>query len=257
MKPEFTEFSYGFALTYEIAHALQPGLVAEPLFPTLLAGQDGGGGFPARGYPIYLQFKLAEYMKTAHAREWPTYGSSYYRLTIPSRLRSNRHNLLRALSAEETEVYYASPAFYRQLEFNQAFVSNQLLNESRLIPLCQLPDLADDQPHYVTYCRGVPGFYWHSASGRHIRAAISGDGWLEQLRKHAEEPRSLGSDYFLRLRKRLVELLKEHTLQPDLFLADLEVAEEGEDTATLLRDLRYLLVTYFGVETLILRPASR
>jgi hypothetical protein len=256
VKPEFTEFSYGFALTYEIAHALQPELVAAPLFPSLLEGTGGEAGFPAWGYPIFLQFKLAEYMKTAHAREWPVYGSSYFRLTVPARVRSNRHNLLRALSAEEPDVYYAGPAFYRQLEFNQAFVSNQLLNESRLLPLRQLPDVADDQPHYITYCRGVPGFHWHSSGGRHIRAAIAGDGWLEQLRQDAAEPRSLGSDYFRRLRRRLVELLKEHTLQPDLFLTDLSLEGE-EDTATLLRDLRYLLVTYFGVETLILRPGSR
>ncbi|MGD8623765.1 MAG: hypothetical protein PVF47_12290 [Anaerolineae bacterium] len=256
MKPEFSEFSYGFALSYEVMNALQPGVVGAPLFPSLRA-QAGTGTdveFAPAGCPLFLQFKLAAYMKTARAKQWATYGGPYFRVVIPGRTRSNQHNLLRELSRVEPEVYYAAPAFYRQIEFNQAFVNDEILFQSRFIALRHLPDLADDREHYLTYCHGVPGFAWHSGDGQPIPTAISGQAWLGHLRAVLAEPRPLGRDYFLGLRDLLVRLLREQTLQPDLFLDQLAIDRHDVTAAVLFRDLRYLLTTYFGLEALVLQP---
>jgi hypothetical protein len=237
-------------------NALQPAVVGTPLFPSLVAEAALGYDVdctPA-GWPIFLQFKLADYLKTRRAKQWPAYGVPYFRVTVRRRIHSSQHNLLRALSEAESEVYYAAPAFYRQTEFNQAFVSNEILSESAFIPLRDLPDLADDEQHYITYCRGVPGFRWHSAEREYSDIPVSGDAWLDHLRRLLSDPRRLGRDYFLRLRSLLVILLREHALQLDIFLDNLAVDEEDMDPTTVFRDLRYLLVTYFGVETLILQP---
>jgi hypothetical protein len=64
----------------------------------------------------------------------------------------------------------------------------------------------------------------------------------------------LGRDYFVGLRALLVRLLREQTLQPDLFLDQLAIDRQDVAAATLFRDLRYLLTTYFGVEAIILQP---
>lgn len=256
MKPEFSEFSYGFALSYEVMNALQPDVVGVPLFPSPRAGAGTGTGveFAPAGCPLFVQFKLAAYMKTARAKQWATYGGPYFRVAVTRRTRSNQHNLLRELSRVEPEVYYAAPAFYRQIEFNQAFVNDEILAQSRFIPLRHLPDLADDREHYITYCHGVPGFAWHSGGGQAARAAISGDVWLQHLHQVLAEPRPLGRDYFVGLRALLVRLLREQTLQPDLFLDQLAIDRQDVAAATLFRDLRYLLTTYFGVEAIILQP---
>jgi hypothetical protein len=64
----------------------------------------------------------------------------------------------------------------------------------------------------------------------------------------------LGRDYFLGLRDLLVRLLREQTLQPDLFLDQLAIDRHDVTAAVLFRDLRYLLTTYFGLEALVLQP---
>jgi hypothetical protein len=254
MKAEFSEFSYGFALSYEVMNALQPDVVGVPLFPSLRTGADVD--FAPAGCPLFLQFKLAAYMKTARAKQWATYGGPYFRVSVPRRTRSNQHNLLRKLSEAEPEVYYAAPAFYRQIEFNQAFVNDEILAQSSFIPLRHLPDLADDQEHCITYCHGIPGFAWHSGGERAAQAAISGKAWLLHLRAVLSKPRLLGRDYFVGLRGLLIRLLREQTLQPDLFLDQLALDRQDVAAATLFRDLRYLLTTYFGVEALVLQPRS-
>jgi hypothetical protein len=258
MKPEFSEFSFGFALTYEIANALQPEITVLPLFPSPVADLEEGPGptFVERGWPLFLQFKLAHCLKTSRATQWEDYRTPFFRISIPERTRSNQYSLLRTLSSTEPEIYFAAPAFYRQIEFNQAFMSNQILNESRFIPLRELPELADDDEHHITYGRSSGGFRWHSQGDSFSSVPISGARWLEGIKAAAMEPRELGSAYFTGLRQHLVGLLREHTLQPDLFLEGLTFDWDSTEPKTIFRDLRYLLVTYFGLETIILRPAA-
>lgn len=256
MKPEFSEFSYGFALTYEIANALQPEVVATPLFPSPTAGTQEGAGvaYIEQGLPLFVQFRLADCLKTSRATQWGSYSAPFFRISIQERTRSNQYSLLRTLSTTEPDVYYAGPAFYRQIEFNQAFVSNQILNESRFIPLRDLPDLDSDQEHHITYGRGIRGFRWHPPDSVPSQAPISGANWLERIKTKALEPRDLGIEYFVGLRQHLVTQLREHTLQPDLFLEGLTFDWQSTEPHVIFRDLRYLLVTYFGLETLILHP---
>ncbi len=259
MKAEFSEFSYGFALSYEIMNALRPDIVGAPLFPSLREEGEKGidVSFEPAGLPLFLQFKLADYMTRPHAKYWSDYGKRFFRMAIRRRKYSNQHNLLRALSAREPEVYYATPAFYLQSEFNRAFTSDRILTDSQFFPLSELPDVVDDEPHYITYCRGMPGFHWHSEDGKYFEAVVSGEVWLGRLKRQALEPRRLGEEFFVDLRTDLAKLIKEHTLQPRLFHDELPINLDDVTPLTVIRDLRYLLVTYFGVETIILRPKSQ
>ncbi len=255
MRAEFSEFSYGFALSYEIMSALLPQVVSEPLFPSFVSDDDFGSSIE-HGWPIFLRFKLAEYMKMPRARHWSDYDHPFFRLALPSRKHSNQHNLLRALAEREPEVYYAAPMFYRQIEFNQAFLANRILEQSVFIPLQALPDLTDDRDHHLTFCQGEPGVRWHSHTGQHLEVSKSGKKWLAQVKERAAAPRELGSPYFVELRSALIEMVKQRTLQPDLFLLDLPFDLENASPRVVFRDLRYLLVTYFGVETIVLHPRA-
>ena len=72
MRPNISEFSYGFAITSELVQA--PGAVtAAPVFPSLRAEGQPGGGWDVRldrpGVPRFLQFKPCDQMTRGTCRE--------------------------------------------------------------------------------------------------------------------------------------------------------------------------------------------
>ena len=131
MKPHFSEFSYGFALTREICARQWGGLQAAPVFPSLIEEGRLGGGYDVRieqpGFPLYLQFKLSEYMSRSSAKEWDCFGSGYYRF----RIRSNQHQLLCQLdSGPDNIVLYAAPVVWRIDDWNCAFINESVVQNS-------------------------------------------------------------------------------------------------------------------------------
>ena len=68
MESTFSEFSYGFALTQELASGRFGSLVAAPVCPSLIQEGQPGGGYdvklPLIGAPLFLQFKF----KPLHAK---------------------------------------------------------------------------------------------------------------------------------------------------------------------------------------------
>lgn len=256
MDAEFSEFSYGFALSYEIVAALGPDIVGAPLFPSLREESELGydADFRSAGWPLFLQFKLADCLTRSNANYWSFYGSTFFRIAIGQSGKPRQHNLLCDLSRREDEVYYAAPIFYRQREFNRAFASARVLVESAMIPLNQLPEITDRQRHHITYHSTKPGFRWHSEESSYYHIPVSGQLWLEGLRERLSHPRELGRDYFVELRNALLDLIRDRIEQPDLWHEELELDLRDFTMSNVIRDVRYLLITYFGVEALILRP---
>jgi hypothetical protein len=254
MKAEFSEFSYGFALAYEIGSALWPRIRGVPLFPSLIAEADKGFdiSFVPSGTPLFLQFKLADYMKTKRAKYWSDHGRPYFRLAIHPPTGSDQHNLLRELSKREQDVYYVAPAFWRERDFNACFKSNGIIRASMCIPIADLPDLVDSQQHHITYCPGQRGFVWHSTQGERYQTIIAGDQWLPALAERATRPRNLGKGYFIDLRRYLVDIIRVATAQPELL--ELPVNLVDTTPVAVIRDLRFLLLAHFGVEMIVLVP---
>ncbi len=67
MKARFSEFGYGYTVTEELVRAvrrIKPSVPA-PFFPSLYKEGQSGFGYDMRlrGVPVFLQFKLSEYMK--------------------------------------------------------------------------------------------------------------------------------------------------------------------------------------------------
>lgn len=101
MKPQISEFSYGFALTNELVGWTQ--LSAAPVFPSLLEEGKAGGGYDVQldlpGVPLYLQFKRSEFLTRSSGREareiakiGSTIGIPYYRFDITESTISNQHD---------------------------------------------------------------------------------------------------------------------------------------------------------------------
>ena len=148
MKAEFNEFSYGFAFLHGFV-ASHPGLQSAPLLPSLQ--QEGKiGGFDVAldypGVPVFVQFKLSEALIRSNVAYWRQHGGPYYRFDVTNLKTSQQHNLLKRLCLTETHVYYAAPLFFQIPEFNGAYLTDDVANQSIWIPVAQLPDLQGYRP---------------------------------------------------------------------------------------------------------------
>ena len=93
MKPEFSEFSYGFVLTNELVDRFSlRRLGVAPSLPSQYAEGQSGGGYDVKlpTVPIFLQFKLSDVLKSKSAKESGTLGLPYYRFKIWSKSASDQ-----------------------------------------------------------------------------------------------------------------------------------------------------------------------
>jgi hypothetical protein len=168
MKSEFSEFSYGFALTFEITNALFSTASGVPFLPSLIQEKKLGYdvNFTAMGWPLFLQFKLSEYL-SFHSSYSRSRGEPCYRISVYRLLDSDQHNLLKGLAGREPEVYYAAPAFSRQSDFNRYFINGEIINKTVFISLESLPSLTDNEHHQITFDASTrpSGVKWHSTEG--------------------------------------------------------------------------------------------
>jgi hypothetical protein len=157
MTPDISEFSYGFALTHELANRAGGVLSAAPIFPSLFEEGRAGGGYDvaldAHGALLFLQFKRADCMMRSSAKqikEGLALGLPYYRFSITERLRSDQHELLLALDAYPNEVFYAAPRFHRVAQLNEAYLARAVQDRSIFIRPRDIGRL-DDASHCVAF----------------------------------------------------------------------------------------------------------
>ena len=161
MRPNISEFSYGFAITNELVQA--PGAVtAAPVFPSLLAEGQQGGGWDVKldrpGVPLFLQFKLCDQMTRRTCREARQAGFNVpcYRMHLRSARSSRQHEMLLDLEATGQEVYYSAPIFHQPEELNDAFLQRSVRARSIWIRPSDIGQLPDDGDHHVSFEPGSP-----------------------------------------------------------------------------------------------------
>lgn len=159
MKPEISEFSYGFALTNELVGWVA--LSAAPIFPSLIEEGKAGGGYDVKldrpGVPLFLQFKRSHCMVRRTAKEHQAVVASggtlnvpYYRFPITEALISDQHELLLALDDGSNLVFYAAPRFHRRNEINQAWNRTDVARRSLFVAPWDIGRL-DDAQHHVAF----------------------------------------------------------------------------------------------------------
>jgi len=157
MKPNISEFSYGYAITEELIHWRGANVTAVPVFPSLYQeGQPGGGWdvmLDRAGIPLFLQFKLSDCMNRRSAYECQEGWLSppFYRMHIRPARFSDQHEMLLDLENAGNEVYYSAPAFHEPWELNQAYLSHDVKNRSIWIRPSWIGPLLDDWDHHVAF----------------------------------------------------------------------------------------------------------
>lgn len=160
MKPDFSKFSYGYAVTEELVTQHKASLIAAPLFPSLYDEGKAGGGYdvkiPITGTPVFLQFKLSDQLERKNAKEHRDglLGIPYFRMHIRPNKHSDQHNLLLALETSGETVYYIAPEFYRPEELNDFYLNSVVVANSAAFTPSAIGPMPDDDQHYVVFERG-------------------------------------------------------------------------------------------------------
>ncbi|PWE34994.1 hypothetical protein DD563_02790 [Pelagicola sp. LXJ1103] len=159
MKPQISEFSYGFALTNELVSWTS--IATAPIFPSLIEEGKAGGGYDVKldlpGVPLFLQFKRSHCMTRRSAREYKLVTAAggalrvpYYRFPITESDLSDQHEMLLELDDGTHFVFYAAPRFHTRDEINSAWSASEVARKSIFLAPQQIGSL-DSNAHTVAF----------------------------------------------------------------------------------------------------------
>ncbi len=209
MKPDISEFSYGYALTSELIRSFQLRSVGAPVFPSLI--QEGKVGYDVQipGIPIFLQFKLSDRMVKGTAKQSYILGIPHFRMHLRPLRHSDQHNLLIELENSGYPVFYAAPEFSTATELNRAYDQGLVAQETAFWSPCEIGNLPDQGDHYIAFRKGDPIGYLCSEPVEVKKVPIK-ILIYERVKPQTLSPRARipSHEYFNDITKFLVELYK-------------------------------------------------
>jgi hypothetical protein len=157
MKPDISEFSYGFALTSELVDRYGVRPAGAPIFLNLQEEGQPGGGYDVEipAIAIFLQFKLSHRLERGSALHAGTVGIPHYRFELRPLKHSDQHNLLLELEGAGNEVYYAAPEFHQAPELNARFAASTIAANTAFFSPVDIGQLPDEDEHFVAFQAGI------------------------------------------------------------------------------------------------------
>ncbi|MEW9901944.1 hypothetical protein [Pseudomonas putida] len=259
MKPEMSEFSYGFAFTNELIHAPGSHVVAAPEFPSLQKEGKPGGGYDVKipfGSPLFLQFKLSHFMARTNSKEYSLMGGAYYRWHLHALKHSAQHDLLLDLEVRGNEVYYVAPAFHQTAELNTHYLSKAIVERSAGFRPRDIGKL-DDEEHYVVF-DGSPLAYRCSDDPRSVRFQMMSH-WLG-AQQGQRDSRALSDAEVHAIGDTIVDVLRQSRTRRKLVghkSIDPDDVARAIDNEPTLRTLAFVSRTVLDSELLIVAPTER
>ncbi len=257
MRAQFSEFSYGFAVTREVANIAHSQALEAPVLPSLV--QEGSLGWDAKfqlkGVSLFLQYKTSDWLSTARASHWNYVNGPYFRFPVYRPRDSRQHNLLVTLATKEDNVHYCAPMFHRAEEFNLSFFHDEVLKESVWISAKGLPLLspADVKYHHLLYTRSHQ-LFWATDPEPLVGISNARDG-LENLLSQLETRRAptINLNRLRDLWSNVSSIAAQYDSR-GLLLFEQLVVDEGDPTS-LVGALRHVLDNLFGVVWLVVTEA--
>lgn len=152
MKPQFSEFTYGYALVEEMSRDYR--FNAVPTFPSLIEeGRTGGYdvGLNIQGLPFFLQFKRSDYLSRSNSKHYSSFHGPYYRFYLHAQRHSQQHHLLLRLELCGYPVFYVAPKFHENTELHNNYFDSNVASESIWIAPTEIGNLPDDDEHAVCF----------------------------------------------------------------------------------------------------------
>ena len=260
MKPDFSEFSYGYAVTEELVTRSRAFLVAAPLFPSLYEEGQAGGGYdvkiPLHGIPLFLQFKLSDRLERKSAKEHQTglLTVPYFRMHIRPNKHSDQHNLLLALEASGEAVFYIAPEFHLPEELNSHYLARQVLPNSAAFSPADIGAMPDDDAHYIAFERGASFGYRCSDDPVVVNKLDLYEGIHQALRGREVVKRQIGEAGLKEISKRMLSVLEEGDtrLREREKSVDINGLRQIVQQRSPLESAGYIARTFFDSELVIL-----
>lgn len=185
---QFSEFSFGYALTDSLVNSFGPG--AAPVFANQVVEGKPGGGYdmklPLNPVPMFFQFKIPAVLTRASKHMPKGYWTPYYRMVLRTK-QPDQHALLLDLERKNPLVYYATPIFDRIEDLDYGFVNKSIQTECAFIRPSRIGVL-DSKPHHVSYKRGFATCWVHSLP-RELDGTHNFDDLLRDVRAEAAKSR--------------------------------------------------------------------
>lgn len=212
MKPDFSEFSYGYAVTEELMTLNEGNIIGSPVFPSLYEeGKIGGYDvkIPMVGTPIFLQFKLSHYLSRKNSKEIKNglFSSPYYRMHIRPAKHSNQHELLRSLESSGENVFYIAPEFHSISELNSSYLSSSIISNSVIFSPNEIGKMPDNKEHYMVFTRGNNEAYRCSDEAKLIKKHDLKNGLSSLLEMMGVKERKINEEEFERIGIKMINSL--------------------------------------------------
>lgn len=259
MNPDFSEFSYGYAVTEELVAFQKASVFAAPVFPSLYEEGQSGGGYdvkiPILCRPIFLQFKLSDYMGRTNSKEHRdgVLSVPYYRMYLRPTKYSDQHNLLLALENSGESVFYIAPEFHLPVELNDFYLKRTVVSNSAAFSPGDIGPLPDDEEHYVVFQRGSTTAYRCSNEPKGIQKTSLNEGVVSLLNSRGIQNRQLDIEGLVTMAGRMVDVLSqsEERLQRSKKSVDIDGLRRINSNRTPIESINYMARTFFDAELLV------
>ena len=193
MRPSFSEFTFGYALVSELSSGISPALRSVPIFPSLREEADGGYDVQMDnpGVPLFLQFKLPEYLTKRSAREISKHKvyrkPGFYRINIYGSNISTQHaELLKLERNNSADVFYVFPLFHTSYDLNSKYRTYSISDSCYFIRPSEIGAFNDNESHSVSYHPEEKGVFIFSEP-RPIDARIGVDSLTRFILSELED----------------------------------------------------------------------
>lgn len=153
MECRFSEFQYATGILMEFLNVKGKKIFS---IPNLV--EEANLGYDLKIHdvvPIYIQFKIPEYMKKSTAIQYNDFLSPYYRIklrTDSNKGKKSQHELLVNLAIKGNNlVYYVAPYFYTEEDFSINYLASTLISNSLFKNIKGMNNYIDDDEHFICY----------------------------------------------------------------------------------------------------------
>jgi len=264
MRPNISEFSFGYALTeclIEFFRSQTLSLTAAPLFPSLYDEGRPGGGYDLRldlpGVILFLQFKLSDYIRKNDNRieefKRNLFNTPFYRMHLRPSRHSQQHQMLIDLEGQgqgvqRNEVYYAAPLFHEPYDLNQAYLTRQVPQRSIFIRPSAIGNLPDDRNHRISYNNSNFGYFFSEPQKIEM---VNLERMVHQIYENIikQEDKILEKSLY-EISTEMVKIIKKQFLYSQWFKKNVE---ELFNTLIPFKQVSFLARTYFDCDILAVR----
>lgn len=260
MKPDFSEFSYGYAVTEELVSSLKARLIGAPIFPSLYEEGQSGGGYdvklPTSGAALFLQFKLSDHLERANAKEHRdgVMNVPYYRMHIRPTKHSDQHNLLLELENSGETVFYIAPEFHLPRELNDHYLNKTVIQNSAAFSPKDIGEMPDEDDHYLVFERGNNIAYRCSNEPKEVRKSSLSNGFGSLLKQRDVRHMEVNEESLRTLADNMLKVLEssESRLKKYKKSIDVDGIKRIVSSREAMGAIGYMARTFYDSELVIL-----